>query len=101
MARKQGLDSPYFVLKIPHKMPKNVNLSANRSIVCLHERPGGAKSAERLVEERRFIIEKNAKNQAYAFIISVGMMEEFLDYCRRDMCPDPMAVCVNLMCRQQ
>lgn len=81
-------------------MAKNVNLSANRSIVCLTQRPGGAKSAERLVEERRFIIEKNAKNQAYAFIISVGMMEEFLDYCRRDMCPDPMAVCVNLMCRQ-
>lgn len=78
-----------------------MNLSANGSIVCLRQRPGGAKSAERFVEERRFIIEKNAKNQAYAFIISVGMMEEFLDYCRRDMCPDPMAVCVNLLCRQQ
>ena len=87
--------------KFPIEMPKNVNLSASGSIVCLRQRPGGAKSAERVVEERRFIIEKNAKNQAYAFIISVGMMEEFLDYCRRDMCPDPMAVCVNLMCRQQ
>jgi hypothetical protein len=82
-------------------MTKEMIFGASRSTVSLHQRPGGAKSAERVVEERRFIIEKNAKNQAYAFIISVGMMEEFLDYCRRDMCPDPMAVCVNLMSRQQ
>lgn len=66
----------------------------------MRQRPGGAKSADRMVEERRFIIEKNAKNQAYAFIISVGMMEEFLDYCRRDICPDPMASCVEQLSRQ-
>lgn len=32
--------------------------------------------------QRRYDVEKNAKNKAYSFIIAMGMMDRFAQFCR-------------------
>ena len=72
-------------------MPKNVELTMERSTVTLDSRPCGAKS----VSEQKFLIEKNAKNTAYCFIIKSGLMREFLDFCVQFQSADPFDECIN------
>ena len=48
--------------------------------------------------EEEFIIEKNAKNKAYAFIIAHNLLDEFRSYCARNKDVDNWhLVCVNLL----
>ena len=74
-------------------MPKNVKLTVERSTVTPESRPSGAKS----VFEQKFLIEKNAKNQAYLFIIQSGLMREFHDFCVSFRSADPFDECINLL----
>lgn len=74
-------------------MPKTVKLSVERSTVTPDSRPCGAKS----VFEQKFLIEKNAKNQAYLFIIQSGLMREFHDFCVSFRSADPFDECINLL----
>lgn len=77
-------------------MTKNVKLSVERSTVTPDSRPCGAKS----VFEQKFLIEKNAKNQAYCFIIKSGLMREFHDFCVFFRSADPFDECINLLSNQ-
>jgi hypothetical protein len=72
-------------------MPKNVKLTVERITVTPDSRPCGAKS----VFEQKFLIEKNAKNQAYLFIIQSGLMREFRDFCVSFRSADPFDECIN------
>lgn len=74
-------------------MPKTVKLSVERSAVTPDSRPCGAKS----VSETRFLIEKNAKNQAYHFIIKCGLSREFHDFCVNYRSADPFEECIKLL----
>lgn len=74
-------------------MPKNVNLSMERSTVTPDSRPNGAKT----VSETRFLIEKNAKNQAYHFIIKCGLSREFHDFCVNYRSAGPFEECIKLL----
>ena len=74
-------------------MTKNVKLSVERSTVTPDSRTSGAKS----VFEQKFLIEKNAKNQAYLFIIQSGLMREFHDFCVSFRSADPFDECINLL----
>lgn len=77
-------------------MPKYVKLTVERSTVTPDSRPCGAKS----VFEQKFLIEKNAKNQAYLFIIQSGLMREFHDFCVSFRSADPFDECINLLSNQ-
>lgn len=74
-------------------MPKNVKLTVERSTVTPDSRPCGAKS----VPETAFLIEKNAKNTAYCFIIKSGLMREFRDFCMNFRSADPFEECIKLL----
>lgn len=74
-------------------MPKNVKLTVERSTVTPDSRPCGAKS----VFEQKFLIEKNAKNQAYHFIIKCGLSREFHDFCVNYRSADPFEECIKLL----
>lgn len=74
-------------------MPKELKLTTERSTVTPDSRPNGAKS----VFEQKFLIEKNAKNQAYLFIIQSGLMREFHDFCVSFRSADPFDECINLL----
>lgn len=72
-------------------MTKELELTTERSTVTPDSRPCGAKS----VFEQKFLIEKNAKNQAYLFIIQSGLMREFHDFCVNFRSADPFDECIN------
>lgn len=74
-------------------MTKELKLTVERSAVTPDSRPCGAKS----VFEQKFLIEKNAKNQAYLFIIQSGLMREFHDFCVSFRSADPFDECINLL----
>ena len=74
-------------------MPKNVELTMERSTVTPDSRTCGAKS----VFEQKFLIEKNAKNTAYSFIIKSGLMREFHEFCMQLRSADPFEECINAM----
>ena len=42
-------------------------------------------------------IEKNAKNRAYSFIISNGLLYEFRDWCEATEKIDPFVLCTQLL----
>ena len=42
-------------------------------------------------------VEKNAKNQAYMFIIQMGLMKEFHDFCMADRTADKHEGCLQAM----
>lgn len=51
----------------------------------------------RKIITRKFKAEKDAKNMAYAFIVSRGYVEEFFNFERRNRGTDPMKLCCRLM----
>ena len=75
-------------------MPRPVNLSMERSTVTPDSRQDGAKS----VFEQKFLIEKNAKNTAYSFIIKSGLMREFHDFCMQLRSADHFEECIHTLC---
>jgi hypothetical protein len=57
-------------------MPRTneIRVKANNS------NPNFAPSSATTVSYEKFLIEKNCKNEAYAFIISQGLFQQFQDY---------------------
>jgi len=51
--------------------------------------------------ERKFEIEKNAKNRAYAFIISNGLYNEFAKFHKETAVADPMNICREALKQRQ
>ena len=74
-------------------MPKNLKLENGRSICTPQSAPDSAKT----VSYRKFGIEKNAKNEAYYFIISHGLLEDFLDFCEHYRSSDPHKDCLDFL----
>jgi hypothetical protein len=55
--------------------------------------PDGAKS----VPYSKFLIEKNAKNKAYYFILSNGLLGRFTKFCENYDSDDPFRDCVDYL----
>lgn len=49
---------------------------------------------------KNFEIEKNAKNEAYYFILSNGLLEAFKEFCKTYRSSDPHKDCVELLLKQ-
>lgn len=49
---------------------------------------------------KNFEIEKNAKNEAYYFILSNGLLEAFKEFCKTYHSIDPHKDCVELLLKQ-
>lgn len=56
-----------------------------------------APSSARTVSYREFEIEKNAKNKAYYFILSNGLLEKFAEFCENYHSSDPHKDCLELL----
>lgn len=50
--------------------------------------------------ERKFENEKNAKNEAYHFILSRGYYDEFIQFCKQNLGGDQHKACVETIVGQ-
>lgn len=74
-------------------MPRTneIRVKANNS------NPSFAPCSAKTVSYRKFEIEKNAKNEAYYFIISNGLLEEFMKFCKNYRSSDPHKDCLKVL----
>lgn len=74
-------------------MPKynEIRVKANNS--SQNFAPNSAKT----VSYRDFEIEKNAKNEAYYFILSNGLLEAFAEFCKTYHSSDPHKDCLEFL----
>lgn len=56
-----------------------------------------APDSAKTVPYRKFEIEKNAKNEAYYFILSNGLFKEFAEFCKNYHSSDPHKDCLELL----
>ena len=50
--------------------------------------------------QKRFDVEKNAKNEAYSFIIQMGLIDQFRDFVRNYKGIDHHQACVDMLVTQ-
>lgn len=74
-------------------MPNPTNLEQDRSTV----NPTSTSSSAKTVSYRKFEIEKNAKNEAYYFILSNGLFKEFAEFCKKNNSSDPHKDCLGFL----
>lgn len=55
-----------------------------------------APNSARTVSYHKFEIEKNAKNEAYYFILSNGLLEAFAKFCKTYRSSDPHKDCLEV-----
>lgn len=74
-------------------MPRTdeVRVKANNS------NPNFAPSSATTVSYEKFLIEKNCKNEAYAFILSQGLFQQFQDYHFSHNSDDPHKDCLKFL----
>jgi len=53
--------------------------------------------SEKTVSIKKFIIEMNAKNKAYFFILSNGLLEQFSEFCKNYHSSNPHRDCLNYL----
>ena len=53
----------------------------------------------RTVSYRKFEIEKNAKNEAYYFILSHNLLDEFAEFCKSYRSSDPIRIVWKSHCQ--
>lgn len=56
-----------------------------------------APSSAKTVSYEKFLIEKNCKNEAYAFILSQGLFQQFQDYHFSHHSDDPHKDCLKFL----
>lgn len=56
-----------------------------------------APDSAKTVSYRKFEIEKNAKNEAYYFILSNGLLEAFAEFCNTYRSNDPYKDCLDFL----
>lgn len=56
-----------------------------------------ASYSTRTVSYRKFEIEKNAKNEAYYFILSHNLLDEFAEFCKNYRSSDPHKDCLDFL----
>lgn len=74
-------------------MPKNNETRVKAKNSSHDFAPNSAKT----VSYRDFEIEKNAKNKAYYFILSNGLLEEFAEFCKTYHSSDPHKGCSEFL----
>ena len=72
-------------------MPKTGSFRVKSNNSTLKSAPISA----RTVSYRKFEIEKNAKNEAYYFILSNGLLEAFAKFCKTYRSSDPHKDCLD------
>lgn len=56
-----------------------------------------APNSARTVSYRKFEIEKNAKNEAYYFILSHNLLDEFAEFCKSYRSSGPHKDCLDFL----
>lgn len=56
-----------------------------------------APNSAKTVSYRKFEIEKNAKNEAYYFILSNGLLKAFAEFCKNHRSSDPHKDCLDFL----
>lgn len=74
-------------------MPSPMKLEKDRSTV----NPTSTPSSATTVSYEKFLIEKNCKNEAYAFILSQGLFQQFQDYHFSHHSDDPHKDCLKFL----
>lgn len=74
-------------------MPSPMKLEKKRSAVT----STSTSSSARTVSYEKFLIEKNCKNEAYAFILSQGLFQQFQDYHFSHHSDDPHKDCLKFL----
>ena len=74
-------------------MPKTGSFRVKSNNSTLKSAPISA----RTVSYRKFEIEKNAKNEAYYFILSHNLLDEFVEFCKTYRSSDPHKDCLDFL----
>lgn len=74
-------------------MPSPMKLEQDRSTV----NPTSTSAPRKRVSYRKFEIEKNAKNEAYFFILSHNLLNEFAEFCKTYHSNDPHKDCLEFL----
>lgn len=82
-----------YVLQILHKMPRNENLGIGAKYSNTQTTPHSATT----VPLSKFNVEKNAKNEAYHFILAYGLSDLFLEFCKEHRGQDHHAECLKIL----
>jgi hypothetical protein len=82
-----------YITQISFVMPNSNEICAGVKYSSTSAGRSGAKS----VSYRKYEVEKNAKNQAYHFILSNGLLEEFAEFCRGHHARDAHKDCVDIL----
>lgn len=77
--QKKGVDNFFFIPTFHSIMPRNNEIRVSAKYSSIYTAPNSATT----VSIEKFNIEKDAKNRAYAFILSSGYFKEFLHYCNQ------------------
>lgn len=73
-------------------MPRNNEIRVSVKYSSIYSAPDSA----RTVSIEKFNIEKAAKNRAYAFILSSGLLHQFSEYCNQ-LHDEPFEVCRKIL----
>ena len=84
----------YIYFKIFTKMPRNENLGMGTKYSNAQTTLTAGEIAELY---SKFLIEKNAKNTAYFFILSNNLMKQFMQFCKNYNSTDPHGDCVEYL----
>jgi hypothetical protein len=74
-------------------MPSPMKLEKDRSTV----NPTSTSAPRKRVSYRKFEKEKNAKNEAYFFILSHNLLNEFAEFCNNYHSDDPHKDCMEFL----
>lgn len=75
--RDKGVDNFFFMPNFHFTMPKNNEIRVSAKYSSIYTAPNSATT----VSIEKFNIEMNAKNRAYTFILSSGLLNEFAEFC--------------------
>jgi hypothetical protein len=93
LARCGEIAFPLLNTLVFHYMPKTMKDYKGAKHSNAHVTPDSAKT----VSFKEFQIEMNAKNQAYYFILSNGLLDRFKEFCDNYHSDDPHADCVRYL----
>ena len=88
--RDKGANGFLYIPIFHYTMPKNNEIRVSAKYSSIYTAPNSATT----VSIEKFNIEMNAKNRAYAFILSSGLLNEFAEFCDMTSGLDPHDVCV-------
>ena len=88
LAKLKGVDNFFFIPNFHSTMPKTNEIRVSVKYSNIYTAPNSATT----VSIEKFNIEKDAKNRAYAFILSSGLLHQFTEYSNQHQ-GDPFEEC--------